>query len=55
MQNRSRQGCRSTIRISGFAAAGWQMFFGGIFNTGLMFASGDYRGSHWGLEAWAAG
>jgi drug/metabolite transporter (DMT)-like permease len=45
---------RSTIRISGFAAAGWQMFFGGIFNSGLMFASGDYRGSHWGLEAWAS-
>ncbi|MBN9616108.1 MAG: hypothetical protein BGO25_11555 [Acidobacteriales bacterium 59-55] len=45
---------RSTIRISGFAAAGWQMFFGGIFNTGLMFAAGGYHGSHWGLEAWTS-
>lgn len=45
---------RSTIGISGFAAAGWQMLFGGIFNTGLMFAQGGYRGSHWGVEAWAS-
>lgn len=45
---------RSTIRISGFAAAGWQMLFGGIFNTGIMFAGGGYRGSHWGLEAWSS-
>lgn len=45
---------RSTIRISGFAAAGWQMFFGGIFNTGIMFAEGGYRGSHWGVEAWSS-
>lgn len=45
---------RSTIRISGFAAAGWQMFFGGLFNTGIMFAAGGYRGSHWGLEAWGS-
>ncbi|HZY63189.1 MAG TPA: EamA family transporter, partial [Edaphobacter sp.] len=45
---------RSTIKISGFAAAGWQMLFGGIFNTGLMFAAGGYRGSHWGAEAWAS-
>ena len=45
---------RSTVRISGFAAAGWQMFFGGIFNTGIMLATGGYRGSHWGLEAWSS-
>lgn len=45
---------RSTIGISGFAAAGWQMMFGGIFNTGLMFTQGGYRGSHWGVEAWAS-
>jgi drug/metabolite transporter (DMT)-like permease len=30
------------------------MFFGGIFNTGLMFAAGGYRGSHWGLGAWTS-
>jgi drug/metabolite transporter (DMT)-like permease len=45
---------RSTVRISGFAAAGWQMFFGGIFNTMIMFAAGGYRGSHWGREAWSS-
>jgi drug/metabolite transporter (DMT)-like permease len=45
---------RSTIRISGFAAAGWQMFLGGIFNAGLMFATGGYRGSHWNLQAWSS-
>ena len=31
---------RSTIRISGFAAAGWQMLFGGIFNTVVMMFAG---------------
>lgn len=45
---------RCPVRISGFAAAGWQMFLGGIFNTGIMFATGGYRGSHWGLKAWSA-
>jgi drug/metabolite transporter (DMT)-like permease len=45
---------RSTIGISGFAAAGWQMLFGGIFNTGLMFAWGGYHGSHWNGQAWSA-
>lgn len=45
---------RSTIHISGFAAAGWQMLFGGIFNTGIMFAAGGYRGSHWDLQAWSS-
>lgn len=45
---------RSTIGISGFAAAGWQMLFGGIFNTGLMFAWGGYRGSHWNVQAWSS-
>ena len=45
---------RSTIGISGFAAAGWQMLFGGIFNTGIMFASGGYRGSHWDVQAWSS-
>ena len=30
------------------------MFFGGLFNTGIMFAAGGYRGSHWGVEAWAS-
>jgi drug/metabolite transporter (DMT)-like permease len=45
---------RSTIQISGFAAAGWQMLFGGIFNTGIMFASGGYRGSHWDVQAWSS-
>lgn len=45
---------RSTMAISGFAAAGWQMLFGGIFNTCIMLASGGYRGSHWDVEAWSS-
>jgi len=45
---------RSTIHISGFAAAGWQMLFGGIFNTAIMFSAGGYRGSHWDIEAWSS-
>jgi drug/metabolite transporter (DMT)-like permease len=45
---------RSTVRISGFAAAGWQMLFGGIFNTGIMFAVGGYHGSHWSVKAWSS-
>lgn len=45
---------RSTIGISGFAAAGWQMLFGGIFNTGILLVSGGYRGSHWDVQAWSA-
>jgi drug/metabolite transporter (DMT)-like permease len=45
---------RSTIRISGFAAAGWQLLFGGIFNTAIMFAWGGYRGSHWNVQAWSS-
>lgn len=45
---------RSTIQISGFAAAGWQMLFGGIFNTAIMFSAGGYRGSHWDVEAWSS-
>ena len=45
---------RSTMAISGFAAAGWQMLFGGIFNTAIMFSAGGYRGSHWDVEAWSS-
>ena len=45
---------RSTMAISGFAAAGWQMLFGGIFNTAIMFSAGGYRGSHWDAEAWSS-
>jgi drug/metabolite transporter (DMT)-like permease len=45
---------RSEVRISGFVAAGWQMVFGGMFNTGIMFANGGYRGSHWGVQAWTS-
>ena len=36
---------RATIRISGLASAAWQMLFGGIFITIVMFASGNYHGA----------
>ena len=45
---------RTTVRISGFASAGWQMLFGGLFNTCVMFATGGLRGAKWGLQAWTA-
>ena len=45
---------RTTINISGFASAGWQMLLGGLFTTIIMFTTGGYRGAHWGLEAWAS-
>jgi drug/metabolite transporter (DMT)-like permease len=45
---------RSTFRISGAAAAGWQMVFGGLFNLVLMVLSGGYHGAQWGAKAWGA-
>ena len=41
----------TTMRLNGFAAAGWEMLFAGIFNTAVMFSQGGYRGSHWGAKA----
>jgi len=45
---------RSTIGISGFAAAGWQMVFGALFNTCLLLTTRGYHGAHWGPQAWAS-
>jgi drug/metabolite transporter (DMT)-like permease len=45
---------RTTIRISGFAAAGWQLLLGGIFDTGVMFALGENHHAKWGKQAWGA-
>jgi drug/metabolite transporter (DMT)-like permease len=45
---------RSTFRISGFAAAGWEMLFGGVFNVFMMIVTNGYHGAHWGLQAWAS-
>jgi drug/metabolite transporter (DMT)-like permease len=45
---------RSTFQISGFAAAGWQIVFGGLFNLTLLFATQSYRGAHWNLKAWGS-
>lgn len=45
---------RSTIRISGFAAAGWQIVFGGLFNLCLLLLTRDYHGARWGLKAWGS-
>lgn len=41
----------TAIRVSGFAAAGWEMLFAGIFNTAIMFTQGGYQGSQWGTKA----
>lgn len=45
---------RATIRVNGLASAAWQMLFGGIFITIMMFASGHYHGTRWGAQAWNA-
>jgi drug/metabolite transporter (DMT)-like permease len=45
---------RSTFRISGFAAAGWEMLFGGVFNVLMMLVTNGYHGAQWGLQAWAS-
>ena len=45
---------RSTIRISGFAAAGWQIVFGGLFNLCILLVTRDYHGAQWGLKAWGS-
>ncbi len=45
---------RSTFRISGFATAGWEMLFGGLFNVLMMVATNGYHGAKWGMQAWAS-
>jgi drug/metabolite transporter (DMT)-like permease len=45
---------RSSFRISGFAAAGWEMLFGGLFNATIMVATGGYHGAQWGAKAWGS-
>jgi drug/metabolite transporter (DMT)-like permease len=42
----------SKLRISGFAAAGWEMVFAGILNFIVMLNTGGTHGSHWGVKAW---
>jgi drug/metabolite transporter (DMT)-like permease len=44
----------SKLRLSGFAAAGWEMLFAGLLNTTIMLSTGGYHGSHWGMKAWGA-
>jgi drug/metabolite transporter (DMT)-like permease len=45
---------RSMMRISGFAVAGWEMVFGGVFNVTIMVGTRGYHGAQWGVQAWAS-
>ncbi len=45
---------RSKFRLSGFAVAGWEILFGGVFCTTLMFATRGYHGARWGVQAWSS-
>lgn len=45
---------RTKLSISGFAAAGWQMVFGGLFNLCVMLALGRYHHAIWGKQAYGA-
>ncbi len=44
----------TTVSLSSFAAAGWQLTFGSIFSTTVMAFNGGYKGSHWGVQAIAS-
>ncbi|WP_188760253.1 EamA family transporter [Edaphobacter acidisoli] len=45
---------RTRFRIGGFAAAGWQLLFGGLFNLCVMLALGRYHHARWGVQAWSS-
>jgi len=45
---------RFKLRIGGFAAAGWQLLFGGLFNLCIMFVIGRYHQATWGRQAWGS-
>jgi drug/metabolite transporter (DMT)-like permease len=42
------------LKISGFAAAGWEMVFAAVLNFIIMLNTGGFHGSHWGMKAWAS-
>jgi drug/metabolite transporter (DMT)-like permease len=44
----------SKLRLSGFAAAGWEMLIAGLLNAIIMCNTGGYHGSHWGMKAYAS-
>jgi drug/metabolite transporter (DMT)-like permease len=45
---------RVKIGVSGFAAAGWEMLFAGVFDLGVLGATHGWHGAVWGRQAWAA-
>ncbi len=45
---------RSTFRVRGFVAAGWEMVFAGLFDACILFATRGYHGARWGVQAWAS-
>ena len=45
---------RCKMQVSPFASAGWQMTIAGLFNGVMMLALGDWRGGHWGAQAYAS-
>ena len=45
---------RTTLHVSGFAAAGWQMVFAAAFNGLILLATRGWHGAHWGAQAWSA-
>jgi len=42
---------RAKLKTSAFVAAAWEMLFAGIFNFGLMWATGGTYRTHWGMQA----
>lgn len=45
---------RTKLSIGGFAAAGWQLLFGGLSNFCIMLALGRYHQARWGAQAWGS-
>ncbi len=45
---------QTKVSISGMAAAGWQMLFGGVVNLLILGATRQWHGAHWGVQAWAS-
>jgi drug/metabolite transporter (DMT)-like permease len=45
---------RSSLTLSPFAGAGWQMLAGGAFNFLFACSVGGWHNVHWGLQAWSS-
>lgn len=45
---------RVTFKVSGFAAAGWEMIFASCLNGLILLMSRGWHGAQWGVQAWTS-